>query len=428
MSRIAVVGGGISGLAHAYYWKKKHPKDEIILFEAGKLGGNIQTQTHDGALLEPGPDSYLERSGLFTTMIRDLGIESELLHETKNTAKRYVVKDGYLVKAPTSPGSLFFSSLLFFPEKIKMFLAMGKKFSIWPTITLFDAARNVLGFSTAEYLASPMARGIYGSEAEDIEFSSIFPELFKKITETPKLKIALKEYSREKKEYWQNALGGVSFERGIYNFKGGLITWVNALEKYLSANGVSIIHDKIARIQKHSDGKHALSSKAKSYNTFDKIIFTVGRDSLAYIWREADKELSRKITEVKHSPINVVYAAWNKKDLYAGGYGFLVPRKERISILGCIFASNVFPGRIKEDYFLTKTMVSGDGALFKDEDLSHLSQESLARVLRIKANPLWTKVFRQTPGIPRYAPGYGELKREIFTLLEKHEGVHFAGW
>lgn len=305
---------------------------------------------------------------------------------------------------------------------------MGKKFSLWPTITLFDAARNVLGFSAAEYLASPMARGVYGSEAEDIEFSAVFPDLFQKIAEAPKLKVALKEYSTAKKEYWKDRLGSVEFERGICSFEGGLITFVNALEAHLTKSGVQIVRDKIARIQKHSSGKYALSSKAKPYDTFDKIIFTVNSENLSYIWREADKELSRKISEAKNSPINVVYAAWNKKDFSAGGYGFLVPRKEKIPILGCIFASNVFSGRIAENRFLTKTMVSGDGALFKDDELANLTQEALARVLRIKANPLWTKVFRHTTGIPRYAPGYGEWKKDVFALLSKHEGVHFAGW
>ncbi|HNM99001.1 MAG TPA: protoporphyrinogen oxidase [Turneriella sp.] len=428
MHRIAVVGGGISGLCHAWYIKKTLPDSEVTIFEGGKWGGNIATEVHEGCTLEPGPDSYLDRNGVFNSLAAELGIADKLLFEQKRSAKRFILKEGYLVPAPKSPLGLITTSLLFFPEKIRIFLAMGKKFSLWPTITLFDFARNVLGFSAAEYMASPFARGVYGSEAEDLEFSSMFPQLYEKISKAPKLKVAMKEYARERREFWQQELGDIKFERGIYSMQGGLITLVNALQQNLEIAGVKFVPDKIARIQKGSSGKPVLSSKAKSYDTFDRVVFTGNTGDLAYIFREHDKELSRRLGELKYSPINVVYSCWNKKEFSSSGYGFLVPRKERAPILGSIFASNVFPGRAPEDRFLTKTMVSGDSELFKDEELASLAQESLGRILKSRATPLWSKVYRHRPGIPRYAPGYGEWKREVLGLAAQHEGVHFAGW
>jgi oxygen-dependent protoporphyrinogen oxidase len=223
-------------------------------------------------------------------------------------------------------------------------------------------------------------------------------------------------------------LGDLKFEKGIYSLKGGLITLVKALESHLKSQNVAIIKEKIARIQRDNAGKIILSSKAKPYEAFERVVFSVGTADLSYIWRDADKELSKKLAELKYSPINVVYAAWNKKEFAPGGYGFLVPRKERAPILGTIFSSNVFPGRASEGQFLTKTMISGDSDLFKDAELANLAEESLGRILKLKTKPLWSKVFRHNPGIPRYAPGYGEWKREVLALLEKHEGIHFSGW
>lgn len=428
MHRIAVVGGGISGLCHAYFIKKRHPDAEIVLFEAGNLGGNIRTEKHEGSILEPGPDSYLDRSGLFNHLVSELGVQQELLFEDKRAAKRFILKEGFLVSAPKSPLGLITTSLLFFPEKIKIFLAMRKKFSLWPTITLFDAARNVLGFSAAEYLASPFARGVYGSEAEDLEFSSLFPALYAKISESPKLSVAFKEYTKERKAFWQKELPGTSFERGIYSFKNGLLTLVQALEAGLRKSGVAIQKDKIARLNRDAGQKIVLSSKAKSYDAFDHVVFATGTEDLAYIWREHDKELSRKLGELKCSPINVVYNAWNKKDFQSAGYGFLAPRKERSPILGTIFSSNVFPGRAPADQFLTKSMISGESDLFKDAEIASLAEESLGRILKVRAKPLWSKVFRHSPGIPRYAPGHGEWKKEVFGLLKNHQGIHVAGW
>ncbi|GAB4422949.1 MAG: protoporphyrinogen oxidase [Turneriella sp.] len=428
MHRIAVVGGGISGLCHAWYIKKILPDSEVTIFEGGKWGGNIATEVHEGCTLEPGPDSYLDRNGLLHSLAADLGIADKLLFEQKRSAKRYVLKEGYLVPAPKSSLGLITTPLLFFPEKIRMFLALNRKFSLWPTITLFDFARNVLGISAAEYMASPFARGVYGSEAEDLEFSSLFPLLYAKISKAAKLKVALREYMRERREYWQGELGDVKYEKGIYSLQGGLITLVNALQQKLQQVGVKCVSDKIARIQKGPGGKPVLASKAKSYEAFDRVIFACNTKDLAYIFREYDKELSRRLAELKYSPINVVYSCYNKKDFSASGYGFLVPRKERAPILGSIFASNVFPGRAPEDRFLTKTMVSGDSDLFKDEELASLAHESLGRILKSRTTPLWSKVYRHRPGIPRYAPGYGEWKRDVLELAAQHEGLHFAGW
>ncbi len=428
MHRIAVVGGGISGLCHAWYIKKALPDSEVTVFEGANWGGNIATESHEGCILEPGPDSYLDRNGVFNRLVSELGIQDKLLFEQKRSAKRFILKEGYLVAAPKSPMGLITTSLLFFPEKIRILLAMRRKFSLWPTITLFDFARNVLGFSAAEYMASPFARGVYGSEAEDLEFSSLFPQLYNRIIQAPKLKVALKEYARERREFWRQELGDPKFERGIYSLQGGLMTLVNALKQELEKRGVKLVAEKIARIQKDSSGKPVLASKTRSHDAFDRVVFTVNTGDLAYIFREHDKELSRRLGELKYSPINVVYSCWNKKEFSASGYGFLIPRKERAPILGSIFASNVFPGRAPEELFLTKTMVSGDSELFKDEELASLAHESLGRILKSRATPLWSKVYRHRPGIPRYAPGYGEWKREVLGLAAQHRGVHLAGW
>ncbi|MCX7632685.1 MAG: protoporphyrinogen oxidase [Turneriella sp.] len=427
MVKIAIVGGGFSGLCHAWFMKKTLPDAGITVFEASNFGGQIATTRHNDCLLEPGPDAYFDRTGLFLQMVAELGITDRLRTEEKKSAKRFVLKEGYLVKAPQSPWGVIFTPLLFFPEKIRLVLALNKRFSVWPTISLFDFARNVLGASAAEYLASPFARGIYGSEAEDLEFSSLFPQLFAKMQSATKLRHALKEYLRERRDFWQKELG-ISARPGIYNFSEGLITLVDALKQVLEQRGVHLVKDKIIRISRDNSGAYLLASKSKTYGNFGRVIFCCGAPDAAAIFRELDKELSQQLSELKHSPMNVIYTAWDAKDFSASGYGFLVPRREQYPILGTIFASNVFSGRAPENVFLTKTMVSGDSELFTEEELASLVVESLSRIFRRKLQPLWSRVFRHRPGIPRYAPGYGEWKQQIADRLAQHPGLFLRGW
>jgi len=354
-------------------------------------------------------------------------LTNELLAESKSTSKRYILKEGLLLKAPMKPFQLLTTALLFFPEKIKIFLAFRKKFSVWPTISFFDLARNVMGFSAAEYLASPFARGVYGAEAEDLEFAALFPELFKKIASAPKLGQALKEFSIERREYWNRELNGIEFKKGIYSFKGGLRTLLQSLIKNLKENGVEMQSVKIVRIRPEGRG-YSLSSKNQTIGTFEKIILATSAMESANLVREFDKELATRLSELTYSPVNVLYAAWDKKNFFHNGYGFLVPRKEKLSIMGTIFASNIFSGRSDENTFLTKTMISGDNVLFKDEELANLSFESHQRIFKSLTAPRWTKVYRHTPGIPRYAKGYGEWKRDVLSMAAQHKNLNFAGW
>jgi protoporphyrinogen oxidase len=56
-------------------------------------------------------------------------------------------------------------------------------------------------------------------------------------------------------------------------------------------------------------------------------VSTIGTADLSYVLRDFDKDLSKKVSELKYSPINVVYSGYNRKEFSYSGYGFLVPRK-----------------------------------------------------------------------------------------------------
>ena len=63
MKRIAIIGGGISGLSAAFTLEKQRRDGvdvEYVLFESSpRLGGVLVTEHVDGCLVEAGPDSFL---------------------------------------------------------------------------------------------------------------------------------------------------------------------------------------------------------------------------------------------------------------------------------------------------------------------------------------------------------------------------------
>ncbi|HQO79061.1 MAG TPA: FAD-dependent oxidoreductase, partial [Thermodesulfobacteriota bacterium] len=61
---IVIVGGGVTGLAAAYYIQKNRtqqraPIDVLLVEKENRLGGKIRTETADGFLIEGGPDCFI---------------------------------------------------------------------------------------------------------------------------------------------------------------------------------------------------------------------------------------------------------------------------------------------------------------------------------------------------------------------------------
>ena len=99
--RVIVLGGGITGLVAAYELVKRGHPIEVTLLEAGKtLGGKIRTETIDGQVVETGPDSFLTTKPEMLALVRELGLENELIG-TAPDAGVGILLGGRLVPMPT---------------------------------------------------------------------------------------------------------------------------------------------------------------------------------------------------------------------------------------------------------------------------------------------------------------------------------------
>src|ERR1700733_2555905 len=104
MKRIAIVGGGISGLSAAPALEEK-PKSgvpvEYVLFESSpRLGGVLVTDRVDGCLVEAGPDSFLTEKPWAADLCRKIGLANQLIGSNDSERKTYIVARGRLVVMP----------------------------------------------------------------------------------------------------------------------------------------------------------------------------------------------------------------------------------------------------------------------------------------------------------------------------------------
>ena len=102
MKRLAIIGGGISGLAAAYALEEKRRAGvEYVLYEASpRLGGVLVTQKVDGCILEAGADSFLTEKPWAIELCQKLGIGDQLIGSNDADRKTYILVHGKLIEMP----------------------------------------------------------------------------------------------------------------------------------------------------------------------------------------------------------------------------------------------------------------------------------------------------------------------------------------
>ncbi|MBI1725967.1 MAG: protoporphyrinogen oxidase, partial [Candidatus Rokubacteria bacterium] len=167
--KLAVVGGGIAGLAAAHraveLARERGQRLDLALFEAGdRLGGTIQTDRYEGFLVECGPDSFLSEKPWALELIKRLGIEDRLVRTDDRFRRTYVafrgrlhpLPDGFQLLAPTRLGPFIRSGLFSWPGKLRMAMDLVLPRGGDPDESLGAFVSRRLGKEALERVAQPL--------------------------------------------------------------------------------------------------------------------------------------------------------------------------------------------------------------------------------------------------------------------------------
>ena len=99
--RVAVVGGGITGLAAAQRLVSKSGTAQVTLFEASRrLGGIIRTEEADGFLIELGPDSFITNKPAGLRLCQEIGFTEQLIPTDARYRRSLVLHNGKPMAVP----------------------------------------------------------------------------------------------------------------------------------------------------------------------------------------------------------------------------------------------------------------------------------------------------------------------------------------
>lgn len=420
--QVIVIGAGISGLTCAL--RLREMGIAVRVFEAGETpGGIISTVRRDGFLFESGPQSF-QLTAELREIIRAAGCESEVIEADPRTP-RYVLRRGKLHPAPMSPPAMLTTSLLGIRSKMRVLSEPFRRTQPVPGDESFaDFVRRKFGTEILEHLAGPFVSGVFAGDPEKLSMRSAFPSL------------AVWE------EEYGSIIRGAMKSRGqsgrtrptLASFKSGMTMLLDAMaEKLGSAVTTSAAADSIEIGSANSWTIHCTAAATTKKTEADAIVLATPAYITTQLLAPISVRLASTLAGIPYAPIAVVALGYRRERVghALDGFGFLVPRTERLRTLGTIWNSSLFPGRCPQGTVLMTSFLGGatdaEIVAMDDEQLVKLVHQELAGVLRISEAPIAQYIWRHARALPQYNLGHAQKVAAIREDVANVRGLFITG-
>jgi len=429
MGRIAIIGGGISGLSLGYFLLEKDPELDLVVFEAEKKpGGKIWTDKAEGFLCEGGVNGFLDNKPRTLELSGKVSLEP--LRSNDASRKRFIFSDGTLHRLPESPPAFLGSGLMSLDGKLRIMAEMVIPGNAKEEETLAEFTRRRLGREAYEKLIDPMASGIYAGNPETLSLRACFPKVYDLEARFGGLIRGMLQLQREKKKQGSREKVGAG--------PGGTLTsFYNGMDELISALRASLgdrlrLASKVVGIDRKGRG-YSLHFTDGSSIEADTVISASPAHAVAEMVKNMDRRLSSLAAEIPYPAVSVVCLGYRKEKIKTpvDAFGFLIPSREKRKILGTLYDSSIFPNRAPEGYVLLRSMVGGarfsDLARENETKLLDIVKGELAAIMNIRSDPDFMRVYRHDMAIPQYTVGHLERLRNIDALLQKHKNLYLTG-
>ena len=424
--KICILGGGLSGLSTA--WKKKKEGHHITLIESGpQVGGVLQSEKKNGYLLDYGANTLSLRNQNTSDTLEKMGALRHALDANPKANKRFIVRNQKLVALPLNFKSFLSSPFLSPKGKLRMLLEpFLPKGNLDKLESVADFISRRLGQEALTYCGNPFISGIYASAPETLNLANAFPALYEMEQQHRSLFIGMLKTRGSKKTKTRL----LSFPEGMQQL-GFLIQKNLKPEEVLTNESVLTV----TRLAQEWKVKSRNIAGNLSELVCDEVISTIPVDQISNITWENIKgrENFNNLTKVTYFPLSMVFLGMKKDSIEHNldGFGFLVPRKENLSILGTLFSSTLFENRAPKGNILLTTFVGGermpDFALAPDKQIYDAVEKDLSKLLGMKNKPDFRHIKRWEKSIPLPDLKMGVRAKAANELSLLNLGLKFSG-
>jgi protoporphyrinogen/coproporphyrinogen III oxidase len=436
MKRIAIVGGGISGLAAAFALEERRRAGGLLEYavyeSSSRFGGVLATEQVDGCLVEAGPDSFLTEKPWAADLCRRLGIEDQLIGSNDRDRKTYILVKGKLTPMPD--GLRFMVPTRLAPTLLSTLFSPATKFRMireWgfaPRHSRIDESVAALverhyGAEMVDRLADPLLSGVYGGEAAQLSVRAVLPRFVEMESKYGSLGRGMLAARKDIK-------AAPSAPPIFTSLKGGMQQLAETLVASLPVD-VLRASSPVQAVQKQDRGW--VVSAGYASDQFDAVIVATSATAAAPLFEITSAQLASELKAIPYSSSMTVALGFGKavRAALPAGFGFLVPRSEGKRMLAATFVHNKFPNRAPEDRALIRCFLGGtrDEAVLQlpDGEILGIVREELRQILGLNVEPLFTRIYRWRGAMAQYTVGHRERVQRIEGLLKQLPGLALAG-
>ncbi|MBI3979324.1 MAG: protoporphyrinogen oxidase [Chloroflexi bacterium] len=439
---IAIVGGGITGLAAAFQAEQLaaesgQPVRCTLVEAADRLGGKVQTERIDGFLLEQGPDSLLARKVEARQLSAAVGLADQIVPSNPEARGTYVVHRGRLEPLPES-------MMLIAPTRLKPYLTtrllspLGKARAGLDLLlparpgdedeTLTDFVSRRFGREVAERLAVPLLAAVFGGGSGDLSLLATFPDLRRLEQKHRSLLLGLRALERQR--------GGKQAGPPFVTLRGGLSTLVERVSGALRATDVLCGSEvrRVAPSARHGEPpSYRLELADGREIAADAVVLAAPAGATSRMIAGFAPEAAGILAGITYYPSLVVVVAFPRAQVAhpMRGTGFLVPAEEQRRLIACTWVTRKWPHASDPDKMLMRCYLGGpdivDLLRREDAELVAMACADLAQLMGVSGPPMLSRVYRWQQGIPRYAPGHLDRVRRARVALQPFPGLALAG-
>ncbi|WP_199677390.1 protoporphyrinogen oxidase [Lysinibacillus yapensis] len=412
--KVAVVGGGITGLTAAYYLQKNAqlnnlPLDVVLIESSLRLGGKIETLRKDQFIIERGPESFLDYNGSVRGLAKDLGIDQQMV--SNNEGQTYVAVGSQLYPIPAN---LIFGG----PLEVTPFITSGL-FSLSGKIRaagdlllpktkdqedepIGDFFRRRFGKEVVENLVEPVLAGTFAGDIDHLSIKSMFPQFYQLEKQYRSLIVGMKKSGETLKS---------GHAESYQSFQNGLGTLVEALEEELSS--ISILKGlKVESMDTLNDGSVQLFFNNMAPIKCDAVIMTTPFNAAKDILDLSG--VLDPLPKMQYATIATVNMAFNQQETekYKEAMNFFVSRNSDLAITTCTWCNHKWNNVAPDGFDLLRVYIGrvGDETIVElsDSDIEKTVLSDLKKAIGLDQAPLFTVVSRWKEAMPQYTVGHEE--------------------
>ncbi|WP_035348102.1 protoporphyrinogen oxidase [Edaphobacter aggregans] len=435
MKRVAIVGGGVAGLAAAYEMARVADgggeRMRVVLYEASsRLGGIVETVREGGFVIEGGPDGWMTEKPWARELAVQLGLGEELIYSNDEGRRTYVLLDGRLEAIPDGMRMMVPADLATLDQSA-LFSAEAKD-AFRNEVTRAEELRAAapaqdesvaefverhFGDEVLEKIGAPLLSGVFGGDVRKLSVRAVMAPFVAMEREHGSLIAGLQ------------ARAGVKKAPIFTTLRSGLGTLI---DRMVAAIPQAWIHLGVEVVSIRRDGGEWVVGTNVGEERFDVVMMAAPVHVARALMEPLDARAA-ELMEMEASSAVVVGFAYDDaaRVPVPAGFGFLVPAGSNNLLLACTFMDQKFGDRIPAGGRLLRAFFGGEAAKrvmrCGNDETAAVARMELARILGPLPEPRVTVVRRWPLSLPQYGVGHLERMAELEERVRRMDGLWLLG-